>query len=166
VRERLQEFIVDASPEQIRAWRDAIPPLQDEVEKSLLRDSIAKGYSAILEYQLPFESRRPDVIFLVASGILVVELKGKVAASQADLDQVSAYARDLQCYHRECAGRPVVPVLVPTRARGIVGKVDGVLVAGPDVLDTIVGLFGRIIDRHVLPCWFGATPEWLAWRYS
>jgi hypothetical protein len=138
VRERLQEFIVDASPEQIRAWRDAIPPLQDEVEKSLLRDSIAMGYSAILEYQLPFESRRPDVIFLVASGVLVVELKGKLNATQADLDQVAAYARDLRCYHRECSGRPVLPVLVPTRACGIVGRIDGVTVAGPDVLDSIV----------------------------
>lgn len=129
---------MDASPEQIRAWRDAIPPLQDEVEKSLQRDSIASGYSAILEYQLPLDLRRPDVIFLVANGVLVVELKGKVAATQADIDQVSAYARDLRCYHRECADRPVVPVLVPTRARGIVGEVGGVIVAGPDVLDSIV----------------------------
>lgn len=145
VRERLQEFIVDASPEQLRAWRDAIPPLQGEVEKSLIRDSIASAYSAILEYQLPFESRRPDVIFLVASGVLVVELKGKIAASQADLDQVSAYARDLRCYHRECADRPVVPVLVPTRARGFVGQSDGVLIAGPDVLDAIIA---DITVRH------------------
>lgn len=145
VRERLQEFIIDASPEQVRAWRDAIPPLQDQVERSLQRDSIAQKYSTILEYQLPLESRRPDVIFLVANGILVVELKGKVDATQADLDQVSAYARDLKCYHRECADRPVVPVLVPTRARGLVGEKDGVLIAGPDVLENIVA---EIAQRH------------------
>jgi hypothetical protein len=153
VRERLQEFIVDASPEQVRAWRDAIPPLQDQVEKSLQRSSIAQQYSTILEYQLPLESRRPDVIFLVANGILVVELKGKTEATQADLDQVSAYARDLKCYHRECAERPVMPVLVPTRARGIVGEKDGVLIAGPDVLDSIVADLalrhpGEPVDRE------------------
>lgn len=68
VRERLQEFIVDASPEQVRAWRDPIPPLQDQVEKSLQRDSVAQKYSTILEYQLPLESRRPDVILAEKSG--------------------------------------------------------------------------------------------------
>ena len=84
------------------------------------------------------ESRRPDVILLVGAVVLVVELKGKTHPSQADIDQVAAYARDLRCYHRECAERPVVPVLVPTRARGYQQELDGVHVAGPDALDAIV----------------------------
>ena len=116
IRERLIEFVTDASPEQRRAWDDAIPPLQAEVSEVLIRDELARQYSAILEYELPMESRRPDVVLLVGAGVMVIELKGKLTATQADLDQASAYARDLRNYHRECAGRDVTAVLVPTRA--------------------------------------------------
>jgi hypothetical protein len=64
--------------------------------------------------------------------------KGKIAPSQADLDQVAAYARDLRCYHRECADREVVAVLVPTRAHGYIGEEAGVHVSGPDALDSLI----------------------------
>jgi hypothetical protein len=138
VRERLQAFVVDASPEQLRAWMESIPPLQREVDEVLVRDSLAATYSAILEYEVPMESRRPDVLLLVGGGVMVLELNGKPDFSQADIDQAAAYARDLRSYHRECAGRDVVPVLVPTRARGYVTFRDGVHVAGPDHLDKLV----------------------------
>ena len=139
VRERLQAFVVDASPEQLRAWSDSIPPLQREVDEVIVRDSLAATYSAILEYELPMESRRPDVLLLVGAGVMVLELKGKIDFSQADIDPgVGVRARDLRSYHRECAGRDVVPVLVPTRARGYVTFQDGVHVAGPDHLDDLV----------------------------
>lgn len=141
IRERLAEFVSDASEEQRRAWQDSIPPLQHEVEEVLHRDFLAARYSAILEYELPMESRRPDVLLLIGAGVLVVELKGKTEPSQADLDQVAAYARDLRNYHRECAGTRVVPVLVPTRARGYQREIDGIHVTGPDALD---GLVARI----------------------
>jgi hypothetical protein len=67
IRERLAAFIRDASVEQLRAWDDAIPPLQSEVSKTLIRDDLAHRYSAILEYELPMEARRPDVILLVGA---------------------------------------------------------------------------------------------------
>ena len=138
VRERLQAFVADASAEQLRAWSDSIPPLQHEVDEVLVRDVLAQQYSAILEYELPMEARRPDVILLVGEGVLVIELKGKLQPSQADIDQAAAYARDLRCYHRECATRNVVPVLVPTRARGYKREIGGVHIAGPDVLDALI----------------------------
>ena len=138
IRERIVAFIRDASPEQIRAWDDAIPPLQAEVSEVLIRDELARQYSTILEYELPMESRRPDVILLVGAGVMVIELKGKVYPTQADLDQAAAYARDLRNYHRECENREVTAVLVPTRARGYQQLVDGVHVTGPDALDELV----------------------------
>jgi len=152
IRERLSAFVVDASPEQIRAWRDSIPPLQRQVDEVLLRDLVAAQYSAILEYELPMESRRPDVLLLVGSGVLVLELKGKTHPSQADMDQVAAYARDLRNYHRECADRPVVPVIVPTRAHGYQQQIDGIHITGPDALDGLVAKItaespGTPIDR-------------------
>lgn len=83
IRERLRSFIVDASAEQVRAWDDAIPSLQGEVSKALIRDELAERYSAILEYELPMESRRPDVILLIGAAVMVIELKGKLYPSQA-----------------------------------------------------------------------------------
>jgi hypothetical protein len=152
IRDRLRWFVRDSSPEQERAWSDAIPPLQKEVDEVLVRDALARDYSAILEYELPLESRRPDVVLLVGDGVLVVELKGKLEPSQADIDQAAAYARDLRCYHRECHERSVVPVLVPTRARGYVGLNTGVHIAGPDAIDALVAQLvgptpGTVIDR-------------------
>lgn len=148
IRESLSAFITDASPEQVRAWSDGIPPLQNEAQKVLLRDQLARRYSAILEYELPMEARRADVILLVGAVVMVVELKGKTHPSQADIDQTAAYARDLRCYHRECANRPVVPVLVPTRARRYQELADGVHVVGPDEVDAVVA---RLTREHAEP---------------
>jgi Uncharacterized conserved protein (DUF2075) len=139
VRERLNAFVKDASPEQKRAWADSIPPLQQEVENVILRNALARQYSAILEYELPMESRRPDALLLIGGGVLVIELKGKLEPSQADIDQAAAYARDLQCYHRDCEDRPIVPVLIPTRAHGYVLRQDGVVhISGMDALAGLV----------------------------
>jgi hypothetical protein len=138
IRGKLVDVLREASPEQIRAWDDCIPKLQREVGEILTADGSAADYTAILEYELPMDSRRPDVLFLVSAGVVVLELKGKLAPSQADLDQAAAYARDLRCYHRECHDRRVVPILVPTRAKGDLGERGGVHVAGPDVLDSVV----------------------------
>lgn len=135
IRDQLEERIVDAGESQIRAWADSIPALQREVREVISADSDAPGYSAILEYQLPLESRRPDVIILARGAVVVLELKGKDMPSQADIDQVAAYARDLKCYHRECDGRPVLPIVVPMRARNLVAEQGKVLILGPDALD-------------------------------
>lgn len=118
VRERLAGTYVDPTPEQVDAWDQSIVPLQREIAEVVAGDTAATSYSTLLEYELPLDFRRPDVVLLVSGGVVVVELKGKRDASQADVDQVAAYARDLRCYHRHCEDRAVIPVLVPTRARG------------------------------------------------
>lgn len=138
IRSALLTFVADASPEQIRAWDTSIPPLQREVGEVLRDEPSSTVSGAILEYELPMELRRPDVIFLVGRAVVVIELKGKLLPSQADLDQAAAYARDLRCYHRECADREVIPILVPTRAKGHLGESVGVQIMGPDVLDSLI----------------------------
>lgn len=138
IRGRLEAFVRDAGERQVRAWDESIPPLQREVDEVLAVNEDAGIYSAILEYELPLESRRPDVILLAKSAVVILELKGKQMPSQADLDQASAYARDLRCYHRECECRPVVPIVVPTQAKGYVGTQFGVRISGPDAIDGLV----------------------------
>lgn len=152
IRASLAEIIEDASPQQVSAWDRSIPQLQHEVGEVLEHEREARMYTAILEYELPLESRRPDAVFLVNGAVVVIELKGKLTASQADIDQAAAYARDLRCYHRECQDKPVHAVLVPTRAKGYLGHECGVHIAGPDALDRLVADLERrgtaLIDAH------------------
>jgi DUF2075 family protein len=138
VRIKLEDFVKDVSGSQLRAWQDSIPQLQGEVREVVELDDYAKEYWALLEYELPMESRRIDVVFLAKGAILVLELKGKERPNQADLDQAAAYARDLRCYHSECEGRLVMPIVVPTMAKGYLGEQGGVQIAGPDALDALV----------------------------
>jgi hypothetical protein len=139
IRGSLADFLRSVSNEQVRAWDESIPPLQDEVSELIDRDAAASDYSAILEYELPLEFRRPDVIFLSNGSVYVLELKGKDHVEQADLDQAAGYARDLSAYHAECHGRPVHPLLVLTRSDGRQGVQSGVHVVGLDAVDDLVG---------------------------
>jgi len=75
VRLRLEQFVEDASPEQIRAWDQSIPWLQRECRALEVRDSASREYTAILEYELPRDFRRPDVIVLENGCVVVLEIK-------------------------------------------------------------------------------------------
>jgi hypothetical protein len=138
VRVKLEDFVKDASGSQVRAWDESIPELQGEVREVMRLDDYAREYWAVLEYELPMESRRVDVVFLARGAVLVLELKGKETPTQADIDQAAAYARDLRCYHSECAERLVMAIVVPTRAKGYMGEHAGVHIAGPDALDFLI----------------------------
>ncbi|TBR20694.1 DUF2075 domain-containing protein [bacterium] len=138
IRIALEDFVRNVSAEQLKAWDEEIDILQRETGHSIVRDSATRLYTAILEYQLPLESRRPDVIFLQNGSVVVVEFKSKGRASRADLDQVAAYARDLRCYHRECANRVVHAILIPTRLDRPGREIDGVHVAPPHKLPELI----------------------------
>lgn len=146
--QRLKEFVKDAGESQIRAWRDSVPLLQREVGEAIDRNSVREDDAAVLEYQLPLESRRIDAVFLVGETVVVIELKGKLDVSQADVDQAAAYVRDLRSYHRECASRPVVGILVPTRLRGYRGEESGVHICGVDALDELMSRFSPSESRN------------------
>jgi hypothetical protein len=138
IRESLSAYVKDAGPKQVRAWDDSIPPLQNEVGEILETDKASPDYSTILEYTLPMESRRTDVIFLAKGSVVVLELKGKLSPSQADIDQAAAYVRDLRCYHQECAARPVLALCVPMKARGYLSRQHDVHILGPDAVDRFI----------------------------
>lgn len=135
IRGSLQDFLREVSTEQIRAWDLSIPPLQREVSEVLLEDTLAADYTAILEYELPLEFRRPDVVLLMGGAVLVLELKGRRHADRADIDQAACYVRDLRAYHRECADRPVHGAVVLTDASGYIGADAGIHVLGIDAVD-------------------------------
>ena len=136
--ESLTKLVPDAGEAQVRAWRDSIPRLQKEGREIRDAEAASVRYSTILEYVMPMESRRPDCLVLIDGAVVVVELKGKTEATRADIDQVAAYARDLRCYHRDCADQPVAPILVPTRMKGKRTDATGVVICGPDALDSVI----------------------------
>ena len=85
--------------------------------------------------------------------MVVLELKGKEAPTQADIDQVFCYARDLRSYHAECADRPVHAVLVPTRGSRTPREVDGVTVVDPEGVDRL------LLECTKVPASSPLTPE-------
>ncbi len=143
IRKRLEGQYPYADQSQRDAWRATIPPLQNEVREVMASDHGAATFTAILEYTLPCDSRRPDAVLLLGGAVVVIELKGKEVPEPADLDQAAGYRRDLACYHRDCADRPVYAILVPSRARGYIGEFGGVHVCGPEFVDQLVARFDR-----------------------
>lgn len=137
----LESFVTDFSPEQSAAWSEEILLLKKEANELIHLRLEAKDYGTLLEYKLPYDERRPDVILLADGSIVVIELKGKSSPNQADLDQVSAYVRDLRSYHSSCHNRDVYPILVPTRSKDSTHYVHDVLVVPPNQLDKVVDSF-------------------------
>lgn len=126
----LTEFVRDVSCEQKTSWRNSIQWLKREYGTLLNLDCESKSYFTILEYELPRDFRRPDVIVLENATIVVLEVKGRNGNTQAARDQVTGYARDLAAYHSACANRLVMPVLVPTDWESGPRIIDGVHVLG------------------------------------
>jgi hypothetical protein len=145
---QLRRAYPDSSSQEVESWRRNVPELQREVNEVVGIQTDAADYTAVMEYELPMESRRADVILLLGAAVVVLELKGKSSPSDADIDQAHAYARDLACYHRDCHARDVHAVLVPTRMPGRIHTERGVKICPPQLLD---GLIAELSDA--------ATPD-------
>lgn len=132
---KLEGFVLDAGDSQIRAWRDSIKLLKHSANLLTLQkpELLSEAY-VILEYQVPLESRRIDALLLVRGSAIVIEFKGKPSASQADIDQAAAYARDLHAYHRECSSLKTLCFLIPTRYLGVPFNAEDVCVINRDDL--------------------------------
>lgn len=110
-----EEYLMTLGEAQVRAWEDCFDKLHEELPK--LTENQRESFTIIFEYALPLESgRRPDVILLSSSQVIILEFKMKSVPLPEDKDQVSAYARDISEYHFESRTREVIPVLVLTRA--------------------------------------------------
>ncbi len=133
----LREFVTDAGESQIRAWRESIRILQSAAIEFLSKQpSAAESGSIFFEYTIPLESRRIDALLLLNGVVIVMEFKGKQTAPFADIDQASAYARDLRAYHRECENVPVRCCLIPTRSSAPVETVGDVDIVSPEFIST------------------------------
>jgi len=118
----LAEFVRTSTPEQFKAWRSSIPPVQKECGAVAASVARAVKYGIILEYQLPDSGRRVDAILLISGAVLVLELKGDGNNSIAYLEQAADYARRLYWFHSMC-GEDKVKVHTLVVSYGRVGEI-------------------------------------------
>ena len=104
--------ISELSAVQEEAWRQEIEILKHQLKHRRFAD-----WHIILEYEIPRRSRRPDVIVLGKTTIVVIEFKvGAETFDAASRWQITSYALDLRDFHSESSGRKIVPVLCATQA--------------------------------------------------
>ena len=118
-----------AEDSQIRAWNNEISVLKNSTKE------LPSNWIIILEYILPREEgRRPDVIFLTGTKVLVLEFKQYTEELPSQIDQVVGYTRDLREYHSYCFDKQVLPFLVLTKTQNVNNTHDDVKVLSPDTL--------------------------------
>jgi hypothetical protein len=153
----LKRFVADAGESQINAWRDSIRLLRTIAVELIDTASAAAEWGLVLEFQMPMEARRADAVVLLGGAVAILEFKGKVAATDADVDQTHAYARDLRSYHDACHHLPVHPVLVPTRSNRLSIETRAVFVRGPTALPQFLLSLGNPSLRPLpLSCFLAA----------
>ena len=143
----------ELSKGQIIAWEDSY-----NVMKNL---SLNPKINIIFEYVLPYEGgRRPDVILLSKERVIVLEFKMKDRIKEEDLDQVSAYERDLREYHYQTREKEVTPILVLTRTKHLNKKINGVICVSEDLLqNTLDEIYTEKIDIEPLATWINSKYE-------
>jgi hypothetical protein len=98
----LTNFVQATTPEQIRAWKSYIAPLQRQCGVVLDERSTAQRYCAILEYRMPDGSKRVDAVLLLSGAVLIIEMKGDGNWQPEYREQAADYARRLYWFHRYC----------------------------------------------------------------
>ncbi len=104
-----QEHAFDLSMLQRDAW----------VEQTRLLKDVLSNYDGKIyfEFSIPRMGRRVDVVVIIESVIFVIEFKvGSKFYENADLDQVTDYALDMQNFHEGSHDVTLVPMLVATKA--------------------------------------------------
>lgn len=142
------------SDSQKRAWCDCFTILKRELALLMLPEDLARNIFVVFEYELPRErGRRPDVIILSGTNLIVLEFKGYSNENQAQIDQTKHYARDLRNYHEQSHHLNVVPVVVLAAGNKISHTVDDVKILSGDNLHLL--LLDLVKDRFMnIDNWF------------
>lgn len=156
---RMQEA---ASLSQLLAWHNCFVALQKHLPTLTNTRADAGDWHIIFEYELPRErGRRPDVIILAQDTILVLEFKDFAIPLQAHIDQVAAYARDIQHYHAASHEYTVVPILVLTRSTAPPSARDGIRIVSPASLPLLLPPLVRFASNNQID-----PVTWLQADYS
>ena len=122
-----------AEDSQIRAWNDEISVLKNSSKE------LPENWIIILEYILPREQgRRPDVLILTGTKVLVLEFKQYEKEHLSQIDQVVGYTRDLREYHSYCFEKQVLSFLVLTKTQNINRNYGDVQIVSLDTLSSVL----------------------------
>ena len=148
-----EEHVLKLEPEQIYAWLDSYRVME--------KISLDPNINIIFEYVLPYEGgRRPDVILLSKELVIVLEFKMKNRVKEEDIDQVSAYARDLREYHYETRDKEVIPILVLTKTTNLNKEINNVICISDDLLqNTLDKIYTENITPTPLGIWINSKYE-------
>lgn len=142
---------------QESAWADEFTIMREALQRCVQANAWAPEWSVAFEYELPLEGgRRPDVVVLAGSTICVLEFKSASVPSIGAVDQVRAYARDLEDYHAgsQAHGR-VVPILVLAGTPALHVDNEEVIISGADEVGDY--LLAASTDGSIdLPSWLSA----------
>ncbi len=79
----------------------------------------------LFEYTIPRIGNRVDNIILYRGIVFLLEFKvGDHAYSKVSTDQVTDYALDLRCFHKESHTKFIVPILVATEAPAVASQIQ------------------------------------------
>jgi len=157
----LTHALIERGAEQFEAWVSSLEVLRGTAGSCIDALPAAADFAAILEYELPRDDRRPDVIVLENGTVVVIEFKNGKRVLAADVDQVNCYARDLKSYHSECHDRNIAPFLVPLGYAGPVERRGNVVVTPAEKLPSqILALTSAGTLKRPDPA------RWLRGRYA
>lgn len=113
---------------QKNTWNREIEILKRELSQFL------DGY-IIFEYTIPRIGNRIDNIVIYKGIIFLLEFKvGKKKYPSYAIEQVTDYAFDLSCFHKESHNRLLVPILISTKAHSVKQEIR---ISKDNVLETI-----------------------------
>lgn len=99
--------------EQKRAWQDQLGIMARELREL----GGGGGGHVYLEFVIPRMGKRADAVIVYGGVIFVLEFKiGESQYRRADMDQCTDYAVDLKNFHEGSHDKPILPVLVASRA--------------------------------------------------
>jgi DUF2075 family protein len=153
---------LDVGESQTRAWNESVRIIKRECQRLAVTHPESGKWGIVLEYQLPRErGRRPDVVILTGCSLQVIEFKGRDVAEQADVDQLTAYARDLHEYHGASHDLRLNSILSLDDASIDRHRFEGVSIVGGRRLAECLG---ELADQP--PCDPPAILDWLAADYA
>jgi len=135
-----------------------------------LREALADLCSGhlFIEFSIPRMGKRADVVLLTGKRILVIEYKvGSESYDRHAIDQVVDYALDLKNFHEGSHDKPIVPILVATKAPPVKVELDwgSDQVAAP-LLTNAATLIDVLKDLCYPPGLQIDASQWLQSRYK
>ncbi len=101
----------DYNNSQLTSWKETIDYLHSAFKN--VDPNLLNHWQIIFEYQIPGEGgRRPDLIFLSATHVLIIEIKNKKSFTSSDFEQIRGYTRDIYHYHYQSRCKKVNGLLL------------------------------------------------------